>query len=165
MRRACFYISVAAMVALAVWLTFTGRLQNYLLVSWAVALAALALFFTQYERRRPALQDVMPIVIVVCVASLGRALFNFIPQMQPVTALVMIMGAVIWSGKRTLEKQNKEYQARVAQLQEQVEEQQNRSDEIDEYKKYIQTKKFAEEVAKDKFGMIYPDELVFKPEN
>ena len=55
-------------------------------------------------------------------------------------ALVMIMGAVIWSGKRTLEKQNKEYQARVAQLQEQVEEQQNRSDEIDEYKKYIQTK-------------------------
>ena len=75
-------------------------------------------------------------------------------------ALVMIMGAVIWSGKRTLEKQNKEYQARVAQLQ-----QQNRSDEIDEYKKYIQTKKFAEEVAKDKFGMIYPDELVFKPEN
>lgn len=33
-------------------------------------------------------------------------------------ALVMIMGAVIWSGKRTLEKQNKEYQARVAQLQE-----------------------------------------------
>ena len=71
-------------------------------------------------------------------------------------ALVMIMGAVIWSGKRTLEKQNKEYQ---------VEEQQNRSDEIDEYKKYIQTKKFAEEVAKDKFGMIYPDELVFKPEN
>ena len=65
-------------------------------------------------------------------------------------ALVMIMGAVIWSGKRTLEKQNK---------------QQNRSDEIDEYKKYIQTKKFAEEVAKDKFGMIYPDELVFKPEN
>ena len=35
-------------------------------------------------------------------------------------ALVMIMGAVIWSGKRTLEKQNKEYQARVAQLQEQV---------------------------------------------
>ena len=92
MRRACFYISVAAMVALAVWLTFTGRLQNYLLVSWAVALAALALFFTQYERRRPALQDVMPIVIVVCVASLGRALFNFIPQLQPVTALVMIMG-------------------------------------------------------------------------
>mgnify|MGYP001176662495 CR=1 FL=1 len=79
--------------------------------------------------------------------------------------VLAFMGAVIWSGKRTLEKQNKEYQARVAQLQEQVEEQQNRSDEIDEYKKYIQTKKFAEEVAKDKFGMIYPDELVFKPEN
>ena len=53
-------------------------------------------------------------------------------------ALVMIMGAVIWSGKRTLEKQNKEYQARVAQLQEQVEEQQNRSDEIDKKKNKTQ---------------------------
>ena len=85
--------------------------------------------------------------------------YEFKKQMFSKIIIAAILGVL------TLEKQNKEYQARVAQLQEQVEEQQNRSDEIDEYKKYIQTKKFAEEVAKDKFGMIYPDELVFKPEN
>ena len=28
--------------------------------------------------------------------------------------------------------------------------------------KYVQTKKFAEEIAKDKFGLIYPDEIIFK---
>lgn len=39
MRRVCFYLSIAALTALVVWLTFTGRLQNYLLVSWTVAFA------------------------------------------------------------------------------------------------------------------------------
>ena len=30
--------------------------------------------------------------------------------------------------------------------------------------KYIKTKKFVEEVAKDKFGLLYPNEIMFKPE-
>ena len=46
-----------------------------------------------------------------------------------------------------------------------MEEQQQRTKDLEEYKKYIQTKKFVEDMAKDKFGLIYPDELVFRPEN
>ena len=38
----------------------------------------------------------------------------------------------------------------------------SRTEELNEYKKYVQTKKFAEEIAKDKFGLIYPDEIIFK---
>ena len=38
----------------------------------------------------------------------------------------------------------------------------NRIDELNEYNKYIQTKKFVEEVAKDKFGLVYPDEIIFR---
>lgn len=63
-----------------------------------------------------------------------------------------------------MRKKNTEYEAKLVQLQEQVEEQQDRAEQLEEYKKYIQTKKFAEEIAKDKFGMLYPDEVVFKPE-
>ena len=48
------------------------------------------------------------------------------------------------------------------QLQEQVDEEKQRTEELNEYKKYVQTKKFAEEIAKDKFGLIYPDEIIFK---
>lgn len=79
-------------------------------------------------------------------------------------ALVMILGIAIWTGKKSLEKKNEAYEEQIASLQAQVEEQEKRSDELEEYKKYIQTKKFVEEMAKDKFGLIYPDEIVFKPE-
>ena len=92
MRRACFYISVAAMVALAVWLTFTGRLQNYLPGLAVGAAGARAVFHAvrtpppgaagRHAHRDRRLRRVA-----------RRALFNFIPQMQPVTApFVMIMG-------------------------------------------------------------------------
>lgn len=80
-------------------------------------------------------------------------------------ALVLILGVAIWSSKKSLEKKNTAYEAQLARLQLQLEEQEARTSQLEEYKKYIQTKKFAEEIAKDKFGMIYPDELVFKPEN
>lgn len=78
--------------------------------------------------------------------------------------LVIILGIAMWSGKKTLEKKNAVYEAQLTQLQSQIEEQEARTSQLEEYKKYIQTKKFVEEMAKDKFGMIYPNELVFKPE-
>ena len=36
--------------------------------------------------------------------------------------------------------------------------------EIEEYGKYTQTKKYVEEVAKDKLGLVYEDEIIFKSE-
>ena len=37
--------------------------------------------------------------------------------------------------------------------------------ELEEYKKYVKTKKFVEEVAKNKFGLLYPDEILIKPDD
>ena len=35
---------------------------------------------------------------------------------------------------------------------------------FEEYKKYVKTKKFVEEIAKNKFGLLYPDEIIFRSE-
>ena len=56
------------------------------------------------------------------------------------------------------------YDERIAQLTAQIEQEEKRSEEIAEYEKYTQTKKFVEEVAKDKLGLVYEDEIIFKPE-
>ena len=40
-----------------------------------------------------------------------------------------------------------------------------RQKELEEYKKYVKTKKFVEEVAKNKFGLLYPDEILIKPDD
>lgn len=78
--------------------------------------------------------------------------------------LVTIIGIAMWNGKQSLAAKNVEYESQKAVLQEKIKEQETRQAELEQYKKYIQTKKFVEEVAKDKFGLLYPDELVFKPE-
>ena len=39
-----------------------------------------------------------------------------------------------------------------------------RAEDIEEYGKYTKTTKFVEEVAKDKLGLVYEGEIIFKPE-
>lgn len=43
--------------------------------------------------------------------------------------------------------------------------QEKRREELKEFEIYTHTKKYAEEVAKDKLGYVYEDEIVFKPGN
>ena len=44
----------------------------------------------------------------------------------------------------------------------QLEEEEQRTQEIEELKKYVQTKKYVEEVAKERLGLVYEDEILFK---
>ncbi|MBD5444641.1 MAG: septum formation initiator family protein, partial [Lachnospiraceae bacterium] len=57
------------------------------------------------------------------------------------------------------------YELKVAQLQEEIDAEIARTEEIEEYGKYTQTKKYVEEVAKDKLGLVYEGEIIFKDEN
>ena len=72
--------------------------------------------------------------------------------------VVVGLGVLLWNGKKNIEAKNVEYEKQIKELQEQVDEEKQRTEELNEYKKYVQTKKFAEE----KFGLIYPDEIIFK---
>lgn len=78
-------------------------------------------------------------------------------------AVVFMLSIVIWKGKQSLEQRNSEYASKKQELSHQIAEEEARSLSLEEYKKYVQTKKYVEQIAKDKFGLIYKDELVFKP--
>lgn len=59
----------------------------------------------------------------------------------------------------------KEYQVKTDKYEDLKKEQEkelNRSAEIKDYKVYVQTKQFAEEVARKKFGLVYENEIIFK---
>ena len=79
--------------------------------------------------------------------------------------VVACVGAVLYMGMQSIEAKNNDYVAKKEELQQKVDEEKARSEELDEYAKYVKTKKFVEEVAKNKFGLIYPDEIVFKANN
>lgn len=53
---------------------------------------AIALFFTQFERSRPLPEQLMPIVVLVALGVAGRIIFAAVPNVKPVTAIVIIAG-------------------------------------------------------------------------
>ncbi len=77
--------------------------------------------------------------------------------------VVILMLVVVVSFKRLeLKEKQQGYAKREEQLTEQIEEQKKRAEEIDEYEKYTKTKKYAEEVAKEKLGLVNENEIVFQ---
>lgn len=44
----------------------------------------------------------------------------------------------------------------------QITEEEERTKELEEYEKYTKTVKYVEEVAKEKLGLVYEDEIVFE---
>ncbi|MGL5259934.1 MAG: septum formation initiator family protein [Lachnospiraceae bacterium] len=53
---------------------------------------------------------------------------------------------------------------RKALIKEQIVFEEERAIEIEEFRKYTNTKKYIEEIAKEKLGLVYEDEILFKTE-
>ena len=69
-------------------------------------------------------------------------------------------------GKSIELREKKAYYAkREEELALQIEQEEQRAEEIKEYETYTQTKKYIEEVARDKLGLVYEGEILFKDEN
>ena len=79
-----------------------------------------------------------------------------------VVLMIMIVVAV-----RSVELNRKldECEAQMTALDTQIQAEERRAEEIAEYEKYTQTKKYVEEVAKDKLGLVYEGEILFKEGN
>ncbi len=67
-------------------------MTKYLSLSYILAFAVCILFIISFEKKKPKARDIMPIIIVCATACVGRIIFSFIPQIQPVTAIVIITG-------------------------------------------------------------------------
>ena len=81
-------------------------------------------------------------------------------------SLVLIMMLVVVAFKSVELSDKKAYYAKKeAELAAQIEAEQERAVEIEEYEKYTKTKKYIEEVARDKLGLVYEGEILFKDEN
>ncbi|MDE6607509.1 MAG: septum formation initiator family protein [Lachnospiraceae bacterium] len=82
------------------------------------------------------------------------------------TGIVVLMLVVVVAVRSNDLKQKQDlYAEKEAALEKQIEEEKARSEEIEEYRKYTQTKKYVEEVAKDKLGLVYDGEIIFKEED
>jgi cell division protein DivIC len=62
-------------------------------------------------------------------------------------------------------QKNATYAAREQELLAQIADEDARTLELEELATYTKTKKYAEEVAKDKLGLVYENEIIFQESN
>lgn len=82
-----------------------------------------------------------------------------------IAGVVLLLLVFVSAASLSLRVSNSNKQDRIAELEAQIEAEEKRAEEIEEYGKYVQTKKYAEEVAKEKLGLVYEDEIIFKAED
>ena len=75
--------------------------------------------------------------------------------------VVMLLFFVSFNSILLKQKQN-EYAAREAELDVLIAAEEERTIEIEEFRKYTQTQAYIEELAKEKLGLVHEGEIVFK---
>ena len=84
--------------------------------------------------------------------------------MLVIALIVLVLLGWLTMESRNLRSRLAVYDARAAELEEQIEDETERTEEIKELKEYMQTDEFAEEVAREKLGLVKENEIVFQEE-
>lgn len=80
-----------------------------------------------------------------------------------ITFVVLSLAFVVTVKGSSLQDKDLAYQIREENLEAQKAEEEKRAQELEEYKVYVQTKQYIEKVAKEKLGLVNPDEILLKP--
>lgn len=79
-----------------------------------------------------------------------------------IVVLILLVGLTMQSNN--LKARIAVYDAKAAALQQSIEDEQDRTKEIDEQKENMQTDEYIAEVARDKLGLVKGNEIVFEEE-
>ena len=83
-----------------------------------------------------------------------------------VISFIVIMLVLVVSIKSVELRQKRDYYAlREAELSQEIANEEERAIDISEYETYTHTKAYVEEVAREKLGLVYEGEILFRDEN
>ena len=74
------------------------------------------------------------------------------------------MLVVLLSGSQKLSVRNEQYESQKEELSQQIQDEEVRSGEIVKLKDYVNSKEFIEKMAREKLGLVYRNEIIFKAE-
>lgn len=78
--------------------------------------------------------------------------------------VVLILFAIVSYGRIGLGQERDAKEITISRLETRKQEELERKDEIADYKAYTKTKKYIEDMAREKLGLVYKDEIIFEPE-
>lgn len=84
--------------------------------------------------------------------------------MACVSIVVIALFVVLMVRGVSLRDKVNEYERQEANIQKMIDAETKRASDLIEYEKYTKTDKYIEEIAKEKLGLVYEDEIIFKSE-
>lgn len=79
-----------------------------------------------------------------------------------IALIVLILAGVMSVQIINLYHKNQSYRGRQQELQAQMESEEQRKTELEEYEKYIDTEDYIEQAAKTRLGLVHENEIIFK---
>lgn len=79
--------------------------------------------------------------------------------------VVVVFCLVLFIRTQSLKNEREELAEKRVAVEKQIEEEEQRTKDLEDLEKYMKTKKYMEEVAKEKLGLVYPDEILIEPSN
>lgn len=84
--------------------------------------------------------------------------------LKVITLAVLVLFAVITYSSVQLQEKERALQKRKSELEEQLQSEQERSVELEDQRAYMQTTRYIEEIARKVLGLVYPEEIILRPE-
>lgn len=84
--------------------------------------------------------------------------------MACVSLVVVALFVVLMIRGVALKERVEEYEKEEARIEKLINDEKARTVKLEEYEKYTKTDKYVEEIAKEKLGLVYDDEILFKSE-
>lgn len=82
--------------------------------------------------------------------------------------VIILMGIICSAVNKAsdkLEDKNEVYEQQIEALDNQIAEQKRRREDLQTRSIYITTKQFVEDFAREKLGLVFEDEIIFRPED
>lgn len=79
-----------------------------------------------------------------------------------VSGVVVLLCIIFTVNTIRLEGKRKEYSQKIEEYQKDIDQLESESEEIEDLKTYVQTQKYIEQMAREKLGLVYEDEIIFK---
>lgn len=79
--------------------------------------------------------------------------------------LVLILVTIVYVNGRRLHARLEQNRNRIEQLRQEIEDEEQRAASIEEYREYTQTDQYKEQIAREKLGLLYEGETIFREED
>lgn len=84
--------------------------------------------------------------------------------MVAIAGIVTVLLVTLLVQSSQLSAQNKVFESRKTELEQQIKDEELRTEEIENLKDYVNSTEYIEQVAREKFGLVYEGEIIFKAE-